>query len=86
MFTRKQSSRGGKSVQTQKAAVRHLARKAELEAAAANHGGFAQVNFHSDDTLMVASGVLAGREFFTDTKPEAIFNDGTIVGESPWFL
>lgn len=86
MFTRKQSICGGQAAQAQKSAARNLARKAELAALAAERGGFAKINFRSDDTLMVASGALTGREFFADTKPEAIFNDGSFVGESPWFL
>jgi hypothetical protein len=86
MFTRKQSIRGGHAAQSQKSAAKNLARKAELAALAAERGGFAQINFCSSDTLMVASGTLTGREFFADTKPEAIFNDGSFVGGAPWFL
>jgi hypothetical protein len=86
MFTRKQSSRGGHTAQAQKSAARNRARKAELAVLAAERGGMAQINFHSDDTLMVASGKLTGRVFFADTKPEAIFNDGYCIGGSPWFL
>ena len=86
MFTHKQSVRGGQAAQAQKSAAKNLARKAELAVLAAERGGFAKINFHSNDTLMVASGELIGREFFADTKPEAIFNDGSFVGGSPWFL
>lgn len=86
-FTRKQCRKGGKASQDQRKAAKNRARSAELAAMAAERGGFARICQKQYDTHVIETGALAGKEFFSDTKPEAFFNDGTWVGDGePWFL
>jgi hypothetical protein len=86
MFSRKQSFKGGKASQKVKASNRNAGRRLELESLACKHAGFAEIVFSSEDTLTIKTGVNSGREFFADSMPEAIFNDGTCIGGQPDFL
>jgi hypothetical protein len=86
MFTKSQSKIGGQKTQAARKAAQNFARSQELKKMAESHGGYAALTYCEEDTLKITSGVLEGKVFFTDTKPEAIFNDGTFVGDEPWFL
>ncbi len=77
---------GGKVTQQRRDADVRAKRAKELKELALQHDGFASLALYDDELTIIQSGTLEGKKFFTDTKPEAIFADGTIIGGNPWFL